>query len=104
LHGSLPEYAPGVYPGRLTLFCIQDVERDYVIGDSSLGWNTLAQSGIEIIEVPGGHESLLKQPNVSVVASHLRDCLDKSRRPFSSALAALQHNSTNTNSASNAAE
>src|SRR5216684_6375609 len=30
--GSFPEYAPGVYPGRLTLFCIQDVERDYVIG------------------------------------------------------------------------
>jgi amino acid adenylation domain-containing protein len=96
--GSFPEYAPGVYPGRLTLFCIQDVERDYVIGDSSLGWNTLAQSGIEIIEVPGGHETLLKQPHVSVLASRLLDCLNKYRQPFSSAFTDLQHNS-NTNSA-----
>jgi amino acid adenylation domain-containing protein len=44
--------------------------------DSSLGWNNLFTRGLEIVEVPGDHLSLLKVPHVLTLAQHFQEYLE----------------------------
>ena len=41
------------------------------------GWKDLALGGLEVYEIPGGHVSILAEPQVTVLASHLHACLDR---------------------------
>jgi aspartate racemase len=73
---AMKNYVPQVYPGRLTL--LRAIERPtgrYY--DPYLGWGELAAGGVEIVEVPGNHFTLLWEPRVRVMAQKLRECLDK---------------------------
>jgi amino acid adenylation domain-containing protein len=65
------------YPGRLELFRAADVP-DITAPDKTLGWNAIAQEGVEVIFVPGDHESMFKKPNVHLLAQHLQWALKKS--------------------------
>jgi thioesterase domain-containing protein len=40
----------------------------------TLGWQDLVPN-LEIVEVPGGHDSLVLEPNVQILASHLARAL-----------------------------
>jgi thioesterase domain-containing protein len=42
-----------------------------------LGWERLVLGGIEVIEIPGEHSSLVREPGVAVVASILRERIDQ---------------------------
>jgi thioesterase domain-containing protein len=42
-----------------------------------LGWERLVRGGIEVIEIPGEHSSLVHEPGVAVVASILRERIDR---------------------------
>ena len=42
-----------------------------------LGWGTLAQAGLQIFEIPGDHESMFVEPNVSVLGGYLAQCVEK---------------------------
>ena len=68
------DYAPQPYPGPLTL-----LRTSYAYGEngksSHLGWRAWAQGGVDIYRVPGNHLSLLRKPNVQVLADQLRRCL-----------------------------
>jgi len=44
--------------------------------DADLGWSSRTAKRVHIIDVPGGHGSMLQEPNVEVVASWLRAYLD----------------------------
>ena len=72
------EYVPQVYPGRLTLFRARDA------GDPPdqllLGWGKLVLGGIEIHDVPGYHDTLLREPHVRILVERLRMCLDRSQQ------------------------
>jgi thioesterase domain-containing protein len=46
--------------------------------DPQLGWGELALRGVDIIEVPGHHLSILTEPNVKILADQLRDRIDRS--------------------------
>ncbi len=74
---SLRLYRPGRYPGRLTLY--RAAERPQPTADPSadptadptLGWGALA-AAVEVIEVPGRHETMMSKPYVDALARDLR--------------------------------
>ena len=68
------DYVPRPYHGRPVLFVVNDQEEPVVPG-SQYGWEGLATGGVEIIEVPGDHKTMLSEPHVSTLATRLRDCL-----------------------------
>jgi thioesterase domain-containing protein len=50
-----------------------DDEREFYYPDN--GWNHLVPE-VSVHEVPGDHDSMVLEPNVRVLAAHLRDALD----------------------------
>lgn len=72
------DYVPQAYSGRVTLLRAraQPLTR-FQAGD--LGWSGLAQGGVDVIDVPGSHDTLLKEPYVRVLARRLRACLEKAQ-------------------------
>jgi thioesterase domain-containing protein/acyl carrier protein len=63
-------YRPKRYEGRVLLFRARMIAEIYQHMGPTLGWQDLVP-GLEIVEVPGGHDSLVLEPNVQVLASHL---------------------------------
>lgn len=70
-------YRPRPYPGPVTLFRAAGADFDSSLGHD-LGWGRLTPGAVEVHEVPGGHVTLLAEPNVAVLAARLRACLDAS--------------------------
>ena len=70
---ALRFYRARPYRGVVTLFNAQEIDPG-VIADPLYAWPGLA-SGIEIHSVPGDHDSMLTEPNVSVLARTLDECL-----------------------------
>jgi thioesterase domain-containing protein len=87
-------YAGGSYQGRITLF-IASTPLDY-IGikpedhseyletkphefdhelDPAKGWEKWATEGVDTYSIPCDHYSIVKEPNVKLLAAHLRVCL-----------------------------
>ena len=64
------DYIPKPYPGRIMLFrararpLLHSLDRD-------LGWGKLAAGGVEIIDLPGSHANLLREPSMRVIAERL---------------------------------
>jgi amino acid adenylation domain-containing protein len=71
---ALMAYQPRLYAGRITLFRarVQSMSRCPL---PDLGWGALASDGMEIHVVPGGHYSMLLEPNVPVLGELLSDAL-----------------------------
>ena len=68
-------YRPHPYPGPVTLFRAADFDFGPDLG-RDLGWGRLTPDPVAVHEVPGGHVTLLAEPNVAVLAARLRACLD----------------------------
>ena len=63
-------YTPGGYDGEVVLFrCQHRVPTDPP--DSSHIWRRLVTGDVEIIDVPGDHNSMLREPNVKVLAEQI---------------------------------
>jgi amino acid adenylation domain-containing protein len=72
------QYTLRPYSGTVTLF--RATERSLRgVRDAYAGWKDLAIGGLEIFEIPGGHVSILAEPQVRVLAQHLKACLERSR-------------------------
>ena len=71
------KYVPRTYPGRLTLFRASRQPLG-IHPDPTLGWDGLAEGGIEIHEVEGHHGSIIAEPYVSELAAKLAECIEKS--------------------------
>lgn len=75
----------GMYQGRLTLFRATkadehlkfDRPRMELTDNPFLGWEKWAIDGVDIHDVPGGHASMIQEPNVRVLAQQLQICLDR---------------------------
>ncbi len=70
----LRDYVPQPYPGRVTLFRTR-VHPFFCSYDPAFGWTELARDGVTVKIIPGGHESILEEPNVQVLARELTACL-----------------------------
>ena len=72
------DFVAPVFEGRITVFRVrrQPFSR---VRDDSLGWRSRAAQGVEIHEVPGNHETLLREPHVAVLAEKLAASLRRAR-------------------------
>jgi thioesterase domain-containing protein/acyl carrier protein len=66
----LRDYVPQRYPGAVTLFRAKSRPLLRLHG-KDLGWRDLAEGGLKIISVPGNHETMLREPNVQLLAKSL---------------------------------
>ena len=71
-------YEPHEYPGRLTLFRAK-VRDPGCPADPAPEWEHWCRGGVDIRDVPGGHVSLMMEPNVETLARELRDALRRAR-------------------------
>jgi acyl transferase domain-containing protein/NADPH:quinone reductase-like Zn-dependent oxidoreductase/thioesterase domain-containing protein/acyl carrier protein len=72
----LPKHVPQAYTGRVTLFRARDVGNMYTHLGDALGWDGIL-SKLEVVKVPGNHDSLVREPNVSVLAKRLDQVLER---------------------------
>jgi acyl transferase domain-containing protein/thioesterase domain-containing protein len=72
----MQRYRVQAYPGKITLMRAVDVYEP--VGkrrDPANGWQEMAGGGLDVHDVPGGHNSMLVQPNVKILADELRKIL-----------------------------
>jgi amino acid adenylation domain-containing protein len=68
-------YVPGTYSGRLVLFrakirpLLHSFTRD-------LNWLQVVTGRVEIVDIPGNHDTILRQPNSDILATRLQAVLD----------------------------
>jgi amino acid adenylation domain-containing protein len=73
---ALRRYVPQPYEGRVYLFRAREGEVKAKLGaDRTLGWGRVCRQGVEVIEVPGDHLTIITQPHVPVLAQALQSCL-----------------------------
>lgn len=81
------QHRPGHYQGKLLLFRatqtlwtdhphIDDTPMSAFTRDPLLGWGTRSTAGVDICDVPGGHSSMLQEPQVQVIADKIQTWLD----------------------------
>ena len=71
-------YRPRPYPGRITLF--RAVGSGSRRGpDPFAGWSQVAAGGVEVYEVAGGHNTMMREPHVQSLATQLQACLERIR-------------------------
>ena len=68
------DYQPLPYAGRIALFRVAERPSGWGAGSPGLGWEDLAQGGLDVRELPGDHWSLLREP----LAGRLADALERS--------------------------
>jgi FkbH-like protein len=76
-------YQPkGVFHGELVLFratCGTGADEPYVerYADPLLGWGRRTSQDVHVYDIPGGHSSMLQEPNVRVLAARMQTYLDQ---------------------------
>jgi amino acid adenylation domain-containing protein len=65
------DFVPPTINGKLRIFRVGR-QPFWRIQSDNLGWGGRATGGIEVHEIPGSHESLLREPNVHILAEKLR--------------------------------
>jgi thioesterase domain-containing protein len=86
---AMRRYVPRIYAGSVTLFktakqfstdtldgSAQSNRVMKMIQDPTMGWGELAAGGVQIIDVPGEHETMVRKPHVETLALMIRTSLD----------------------------
>jgi aspartate racemase len=47
--------------------------------DGRKGWGELAAGGLEVIEVPGDHNTMISETHIGTLAEKLGECLQKAQ-------------------------
>jgi thioesterase domain-containing protein len=71
---ALQNYAPAHYSGRVLLFRATDAPL-LPVSDETMGWNEIVEGGVEVVFVPGDHETMFLEPNVQFFSQRLRQAL-----------------------------
>ncbi len=77
-HWAANNYAPGEYPGNITLFRATQ-QPPWIVSDRTLGWKSLVKGKIKIYDTPGHHADLVRDPRARVLAEQLDDALGKAQ-------------------------
>ena len=75
---SLQNHVQTIYPGRVVLFRATDVP-NLTGTDDALGWTEVVQEPVEVVFVPGDHESMFHYPHADVFSRRLRQALQQSQ-------------------------
>ena len=90
----LREYQPRPYSGPLTLYRAR-TQRLFCLTESDLGWGRIVSGGIEVVQIPGNHDSIVKEPHVRLLAEALRGAIDRVAREPHGGLAGGGQTKTN---------
>lgn len=71
-------YVPKKYPGRVTLFQVQDTE-PHLCRNVLNSWVKIAAGGVQTYDIPGVHNTMLLEPYVRDVAEKLQVSLAKAQ-------------------------
>ncbi len=74
IHKAARKYSPKEFPGKVTFFRA-DFQPEGVFPDPLLGWGGMFRDGMEIHDVPGDHITIMKDPNVSILAAAFDGCI-----------------------------
>lgn len=66
-------YVPSVYEGNVTFFC---AEGEVCPEENIKGWELMAKGGVDIVKVPGDHQTMIKEPHVITLAAKLEEVLN----------------------------
>jgi len=71
-------YVPQKISGRITLFRVRGLSpfRSY---DSTMGWSSLTETGVDVHMIEGAHFNILMKPQVDALAEKLRASLECAR-------------------------
>jgi amino acid adenylation domain-containing protein len=72
---AVRNYAPQIYPKQITLF--RTIQSSITKEDASMGWNRLAKEKTKINLIPGNHLTMLRKPNIQLLATQLKACIAK---------------------------
>jgi acyl transferase domain-containing protein/thioesterase domain-containing protein/acyl carrier protein len=72
---ALRAHTPRPYAGLVTLFRAEELAGSYLHVGPRLAWDEVVLPNLQVVPVPGGHHSLMQEPNVSVLASGLERIL-----------------------------
>ena len=70
------KYVPRPYSGRVLLLRAASPHFLFDALGPSYGWDRLVHDGVEILRVPGTHETLVLEPNASTLVRVLKETLD----------------------------
>ncbi|WP_287295711.1 non-ribosomal peptide synthetase [Moorena sp. SIO2C4] len=62
---AMYRYQPQPYSGRIALFCARELEAE------DRGWHELAVGGLETYRIPGDHYTMMRSPDVEILAKQL---------------------------------
>lgn len=71
---AVSRYHPQPFRGKVVLLKTRE-SSEIQGGDPTLGWNALAEGGVDVFDIPGNHEDLTTEPNVQFLAQILTSCL-----------------------------
>ena len=77
-YAAVLDYTPEPYPGTVTLFRSR-FQSPFLNLGFKMGWERVAQGGVEVVPVPGGHLSILAPPHVDELARKMRRLLEGRR-------------------------
>jgi aspartate racemase len=72
----LQDYQALPYSGPLTLYRAR-AQPLFRLTNDDLGWGMIVSKGIEIVEIPGNHATIIHEPNVRVLAKSIYAALEK---------------------------
>ncbi|MGC2442180.1 amino acid adenylation domain-containing protein [Candidatus Binatus sp.] len=79
LHEAAGRYAMHSYEGPTLLFKRPDEVTDQP-RPKDVGWSGIILNGLEIVEIPGNHWTMLSHPSVGVVAKKLEQAMHRARQ------------------------
>ena len=78
IHDAGTHYSPQPYSGDITLFRASEKSLRGV-DDEFAGWRELATGKLEVVDIPGGHVSMLSDPQVRALAEQLKARLESAQ-------------------------
>jgi len=76
---AVHHYVPQTYPDRITLFRTPALSAEGTL-DLTLGWQQLTGLKVETHQIPGNHFTMLRQPQVELLAQKLLVCIEQTRK------------------------
>ena len=73
-------YRPKPWPGRAVLFRARDVDFLFAEGGRAYGWDRHILGGVDVIEVPGNHHTVLLGANAEVLVRSLGRAIEDAQR------------------------
>jgi thioesterase domain-containing protein len=67
------------WDGRVVLMRAQDAGYPANTLGATYGWDDWAEGGVEVVKVPGNHDTLVLEPNATTLVQALRATLDRTR-------------------------